>query len=254
MPSTCPIASLHVGAVEASFDGLRNTGLPQRSTYGAEADVEPRWDPAAPPAILVSHLFPTLGVAQRRLPPTERSCRGRRSTSTEAKRKRQCLRCSSLWPGVVAEVCLGSFGVGPFTQGVLTTDFFVEHALEAFCDKKSPGLRKKIAENSCYCTLQRIKWINIIAIHFHGWNKNSSQSPQNLRSQIFQESHTKFDLVLLHTADIMNVPGAALLETFWQLREVPYVEVVEELTRRSEERFRNVFTKLQAKKLMCFQK
>ena len=72
----------------------------------------------------------------------------------------------------------------------------------------------------------------------------------NLRSQDFQESHTKFDLVLLHTADIMNVPGAALLETFWQLREVPYVEVVEELTRRSEERFRNVFTKLQAKKLM----
>ncbi len=45
----------------------------------------------------------------------------------------------------------------------------------------------------------------------------------------------------------MNVPGAALLETFWQLREVPYVEAVEELTRRSEERFRNVFTKLQAK-------
>ena len=30
MPSTCPIASLHVGAVEASFLGLRNAGLPQR--------------------------------------------------------------------------------------------------------------------------------------------------------------------------------------------------------------------------------
>ena len=30
----------------------------------------------------------------------------------------------------------------------LTTDFFVEHVLEAFCDKKSPGIRKKIAQNS----------------------------------------------------------------------------------------------------------
>ena len=58
--------------------------------------------------------------------------------------------------------------------------FFVEHVLEAFCDKKSPGMRKKIAENSCYCTLQRIRWINmiIIAIHFHGWNIIFCQSPQ----------------------------------------------------------------------------
>lgn len=35
--------------------------------------------------------------------------------------------------------------------------FFVEHVLEAFCDKKSPRMRKRIAENSCYCTLQRIR-------------------------------------------------------------------------------------------------
>lgn len=83
--------------------------------------------------------------------------------------------------------------------------------------------------------------------------KNSPSLPK-FEIQDFQESHTKFDLVLLHTADIMNVPGAALLETFWQLREVPYVEVVEELTRRSEERFRNVFTKLQAIQMvtLCF--
>lgn len=62
VPSTCPIASIDVGAVEASSDGLRNACLPQRSTYSAEADVEPR-SFAAQHAILVSHLFATLGVA-----------------------------------------------------------------------------------------------------------------------------------------------------------------------------------------------
>lgn len=143
VPSTCPIASIDVGAVEASSDGLRNACLPQRSTYSAEADVEPR-SFAAQHAILVSHLFETLGVTQRRLPRTERSCRGRRSTSTEAKRKRQCLRCSSLWPRVVAEVCLGSFGLGPFTQGVWPRIFCGTCAWSILWQKKS----KNEKENS----------------------------------------------------------------------------------------------------------
>ena len=56
---------------------------------------------------------------------------------------------------------------------------------------------------------------------------------------------TSFDLVLLHTADVMGVPGAGLLEVFWKTREVDYVEVNPKLIRRSEDRFRHVFTKLQ---------
>ena len=58
-------------------------------------------------------------------------------------------------------------------------------------------------------------------------------------------SGTIFDLVLLHTADVMGVPGAGLLDVFWKTREVDYVEAAEMLTCRSEERFRHVFTKLQ---------
>ena len=59
-------------------------------------------------------------------------------------------------------------------------------------------------------------------------------------------SETRFDLVLLHTADVMNVPGAGLLEVYWTTREVDYLEADSKLTCRSEERFRHVFTKLQA--------
>ena len=59
------------------------------------------------------------------------------------------------------------------------------------------------------------------------------------------KSSTNFDLVLLHTADVMEAPGAGLLEVFWKTREVDYVEVVPKLTARSEDRFRHVFTKLQ---------
>ncbi|CAJ1453071.1 unnamed protein product, partial [Effrenium voratum] len=58
-------------------------------------------------------------------------------------------------------------------------------------------------------------------------------------------SETRFDLVLLHTADVMNVPGAGLLEVYWTTREVDYLEADSKLTCRSEERFRHVFTKLQ---------
>ena len=57
-------------------------------------------------------------------------------------------------------------------------------------------------------------------------------------------SGTSFDLVLLHTADVMAVPGAGLLEVFWKTREVEYVQAVEKLISRSEDRFRHVFTKL----------
>ncbi|CAE6931464.1 unnamed protein product [Symbiodinium natans] len=57
-------------------------------------------------------------------------------------------------------------------------------------------------------------------------------------------SGTSFDLVLLHTADVMAVPGAGLLEVFWKTREVEYVQAVKKLIARSEDRFRHVFTKL----------
>ena len=58
-------------------------------------------------------------------------------------------------------------------------------------------------------------------------------------------SSTSFDMVLLHTADVMDVPGAGLLEVFWKTREVSYVEANPKLICQSENRFQHVFTKLQ---------